>query len=45
MQQTCIHTNLLLFLVRTLCRMLKGQTDPMGVHLKATDEPNIKAAY
>ena len=39
-----IHTYLLILSVRTLCRVLKGQTGPTGVHLKATHEPNIKAA-
>ena len=32
-------------LVRTLCRMLKHQPGPTGVHLKAAYESNRKPAY
>lgn len=38
---TYIHAYLLILLVRTPCRMLKGQTSPTGVHLKATHKLNI----
>ena len=40
-----IHTYIHIYHSETLCRMLKGQTGPTGVHLKATHEPNIKVAY